>query len=137
MADARGVRPGRYGELPAACTALNQIQIAVQRLTVQAAMTGNRGLVHVAVALDPLTSAMQTLPEIREMADRMLAAEAEWLPQFAGTGQSPPGGRGCGVSGVRSSPHRAPAAVRMPRQERAVPDAPRTGRHTSRWSPRR
>jgi len=36
------------------------------------------------VALDPLTSAMQTLPKIREMVDAMLAAEAEWLPQFPG-----------------------------------------------------
>ena len=34
------------------------------------------------MALDPLTSAVQTLPKIHEMADRMLAAEAEWLPQF-------------------------------------------------------
>jgi len=34
------------------------------------------------VALDPLTSALLTLPQIHEMADRMLAAEAEWLPQF-------------------------------------------------------
>ena len=82
LADATGVRPGRYGELPPACAALNQVQIAEQRLTVQAAMTGSRQLVHAAVALDPLTSAVQTLPKIHEMADRMLAAEAEWLPQF-------------------------------------------------------
>jgi len=34
------------------------------------------------VALDPLTSAMSTLPKIAEMTDKMLAAEAEWLPQF-------------------------------------------------------
>jgi alpha-galactosidase len=84
LADARGIRPGRYGELPAACAALNEVQIAVQRLTVQAAMTGNRELVHAAVALDPLTSAVQTLPKIREMVEAMLAAEAEWLPQFSG-----------------------------------------------------
>ena len=52
-------------------------------LTVQAAMTGNRQLVHAAVALDPLTSSLLTLPQIHEMADRMLAAEAEWLPELA------------------------------------------------------
>ena len=46
-------------------------------------MTGDRQLVHAAVALDPLTSALLTLPQIHEMADRMLAAEARWLPQFA------------------------------------------------------
>jgi alpha-galactosidase len=85
VADARGVRPARYGALPLACAALNQVQIAVQRLTVQAAMTGDRELVHAAVALDPLTGAVQTLPRIREMVDRMLAAEAVWLPQFEGS----------------------------------------------------
>jgi len=82
VADRAGVRPVRYGALPPACAALNEVQIAVQRLTVRAAMTGSRKLVHAAVALDPLTSAMSTLPKIHEMADKMLAAEAEWLPQF-------------------------------------------------------
>jgi alpha-galactosidase len=78
-----GVHPIPYGTLPPACAALNQVQITVQRLAVQAAMTGDRDLVHAAVALDPLTSAVQTLPRIREMVDRMLEAEAGWLPQFA------------------------------------------------------
>lgn len=81
--DGNGVRPVRHGALPAACAALNNVQIAVQRLTVEAAMTGDRDLVHAAVALDPLTSAVQTLPKIHEMSDRMLEAEARWLPQFA------------------------------------------------------
>jgi alpha-galactosidase len=80
--DATGVHPVPYGTLPPACAALNQIQITVQRLAVEAAMTGDRRLVHAAVALDPLTSAVQTLPRIREMVDRMLEAEAGWLPQF-------------------------------------------------------
>lgn len=82
-ADGNGVRPLRYGSLPPACAALNNVQIAVQRLTVQAAMTGDRDLVHAAVALDPLTGAVLTLPQIHEMTDRMLEAEAPWLPQFA------------------------------------------------------
>jgi alpha-galactosidase len=81
--DGRGIRPIRYGALPAACAALNQVQITVQRLTVEAAMTGDRDLVHAAVALDPLTGAVQTLPKIHEMTDRMLEAEAPWLPRFA------------------------------------------------------
>jgi alpha-galactosidase len=83
-ADGNGVRPLQYGSLPPACAALNNVQIAVQRLTVEAAMTGDPHLVHTAVALDPLTSAVLTLPQIHEMTDRMLAAEAAWLPRFAG-----------------------------------------------------
>ena len=81
--DGNGPRALRYGALPAACAALNQLQIAGQRLTVEAAMTGDRDLVYAAVALDPLTSAVQTLPKIREMVDRMIDAEGPWLPRFA------------------------------------------------------
>ncbi|HEX9298749.1 MAG TPA: alpha-galactosidase [Actinomycetota bacterium] len=80
---ADGVRPVPYGTLPSACAALNEVQITVQRLAVEAAMTGDRDLVHAAVALDPLTGAVQTLPKIHEMVDRMLEAEERWLPQFA------------------------------------------------------
>jgi alpha-galactosidase len=82
VADGNGVRPRRYGSLPTACAALNQIQIAGQRLTVEAATTGNRDLVCAAVATDPLTSAMVSLPDIRTMVDRMLEAQSAWLPQF-------------------------------------------------------
>jgi alpha-galactosidase len=80
--DAVGVHPVPFGTLPPACAALNEVQINVQRLAVEAAMTGDRDLVHAAVALDPLTGAVQTLPKIHEMVDRMLEAEARWLPQF-------------------------------------------------------
>lgn len=85
LADANGVRPTRYGSLPAACAALNQVQITVQRLVVEAATTRNRDLIHAAVALDPLTSVLLTLPQIHEMTDRMFEAESRWLPRFAGT----------------------------------------------------
>jgi alpha-galactosidase len=83
--DDNGVRPLRYGSLPPACAALNNVQIAVQRLVVEAALTGDRDLVHPAVALDPLTSAVLTLPKIHEMVDRMFGAEARWLPRFVST----------------------------------------------------
>jgi alpha-galactosidase len=83
VADQNGVRPVRYGELPAACAALNNAQITVQRLVVEAASAGDRDLVHAAVALDPLTSAVLTLPQIHEMTERMFETEAQWLPRFA------------------------------------------------------
>jgi alpha-galactosidase len=37
-----------------------------------------------ACALDPLTAAVLTLGEIREMTSELLQAERDWLPQFAG-----------------------------------------------------
>jgi len=79
-----GVRPTGYGELPAACAALNTVQINVQRLVVRAALEGRRDLVYAAAALDPLTGALLTLPQIREMVDRLFAAHQPWLGQLAG-----------------------------------------------------
>src|SRR5450755_16628 len=90
LVDGNGVRPLRYGALPGACAALNTVQINVQRLIVEAGLTGNRTLVHTAMALDPLTGALLTLPEIRELTERMLDAHARWLPQFAPAGRAAP-----------------------------------------------
>jgi alpha-galactosidase len=78
-----GVRPVRHEGLPLACAALNTVQINVQRLAVEAALTGDRSLVHAAIALDPLTGALLSLPQIRAMVEEMFEAEAAWLPQFA------------------------------------------------------
>jgi len=82
LVDAMGVRAVRHPGLPLACAALNIVQVNVQRLAVEAALTGDRELVHAAIALDPLTGAVLTLPQARSMVDEMFAAEAEWLPQF-------------------------------------------------------
>ena len=83
VVDRLGVRPVRYGSLPAACAALNTVQVNVQRLAVRAALDGDRDLVYAAVALDPLSGALLTLPRIREMVDRMFAAERPWLGDLA------------------------------------------------------
>jgi alpha-galactosidase len=84
VVDRGGVRPLRHGPLPAACAALNSVQVNVQRLVVEAGLSGDRALVHLALALDPLTGAVLSLPSIRELTDRLLEAEACWLPQFDG-----------------------------------------------------
>ena len=49
--------------------------INVQRLTVEAAMTGDPEKIVQACALDPLTAAVLTLKEIRDMVADMLEAE--------------------------------------------------------------
>ncbi|MDI6827514.1 MAG: alpha-galactosidase [Armatimonadota bacterium] len=82
--DKMGLHPTVVGELPPQLAALNLTNIMVQGLAVQAALTGDPELAAQAVALDPLTSAVCTLYEAREMTREMLAAEAKWLPQFAG-----------------------------------------------------
>jgi alpha-galactosidase len=88
-ADRTGLHRTIVGELPPQCAALNLTNINVQRLAVLAAKTGNPETVVQACALDPLTSSVLTLKEIRDMVGEMLEAENEWLPQFAGKSLRP------------------------------------------------
>jgi alpha-galactosidase len=83
LVDGCGIQPTFVGALPPQLAALNRTNINVQELIVEAALSGDTDLVHQAVAVDPLTAAVCTLPEIRRMVDEMLDAEAAWLPQFA------------------------------------------------------
>lgn len=78
--DTAGVHPCYVGDLPASLAALNRSNIAVQQLTVQAVLTGDREAVYQAVALDPLTAAVLTLDESRRLTDELFAASAPWLP---------------------------------------------------------
>jgi alpha-galactosidase len=87
--DRMGLHPTVVGDLPLGCAAMNMSNVMVQGLTVEAAMTGDPELAFQAVAMDPLTSAVLTLKEIRDMTADMLEAEAQWLPQFKGCKLAP------------------------------------------------
>ncbi len=80
--DGQGLHPVRVGALPAALAGMNQSNVTVQTLAVEAALNGDPEALVAAVALDPLTSACCTLAEVREMVSEMLVAERQWLPQF-------------------------------------------------------
>jgi alpha-galactosidase len=82
--DRLGLHKTIVGNLPSQCAALNMSNINVQRLTVEAALAGDPEKIVQACALDPLSAAVLTLKEIRDMAADMLEAEKQWLPQFAG-----------------------------------------------------
>ena len=82
--DRTGIHKTFVGDLPSQCAALNLTNINVQRLAVEAGLSGDPERVVQACALDPLTGAKLTLKEIREMTAEMLEAESQWLPQFAG-----------------------------------------------------
>ncbi len=82
--DSRGLHPVRIGDLPIQCASLNQSNVTVQQLAVEAGLTGDPEYAMQAIAMDPLTSTVCTLREAREMTREMLRAEREWLPQFQG-----------------------------------------------------
>jgi alpha-galactosidase len=82
LVDGNGVQPVAVGSLPTVCAAVNARMVAVQELAVEGGLAGDPEKIQQAVAMDPLTGALLTLPRIRSMVDEMLRAEARWLPQF-------------------------------------------------------
>ena len=89
FADDTGLRPTFVGDLPPQCAALCLSNISVQTLAAEAALTGDPERLVQAVAMDPLTGAVCTLGEIREMCSAMLEAQRLWLPLFAGRSVAP------------------------------------------------
>ena len=81
--DRNGINIPRVGDLPLACAATLMSSINVQRMAVKAAVEGNLTLLKQAVLHDPLTAAVCNPPEIWQMVDDMLVAQAQWLPQYA------------------------------------------------------
>jgi alpha-galactosidase len=82
LVDGNGIQPVKVGELPAQLAALNRAKINVQSLVVEATLTGDTEAIVHAVMLDPLTAAVCTLDQIREMVAEMFEAQKHWLPQF-------------------------------------------------------
>lgn len=82
FADKEGFHPTYIGDLPKQCAAMNMSNITAQDLAADAAIKGDIELAFWAIAMDPLTSAVCTLKEIRDMVNEMFLAEKEWLPQF-------------------------------------------------------
>jgi alpha-galactosidase len=86
--DANGITPGWVGELPMQCAATCRVSIGVQEMAVEAALTGDRELVKLAVLHDPLTGAVCNTEEVWAMCDDMFEALAPWMPQFNGEGRT-------------------------------------------------
>lgn len=82
LVNGNGIQPTKIGNVPPQLAALNRTNINVQELIVEASLTGSTEAVYHAVMLDPLTSAVCTLDQIRSMVGEMLAAQKQWLPQF-------------------------------------------------------
>ena len=84
FADDTGLHPTFVGDLPPQCAALCMSNVNSQILTADAALNSDTERIVQAVAMDPLTSAVLTLQEARDMCTEMLEAERQWLPHFAG-----------------------------------------------------
>jgi alpha-galactosidase len=82
VADGNGITPVRFGALPSHMAHVCASNIAMQDLAATAAVERDREVAVQSLLLDPLTRAVLTPGEIREMTDRLFEAEAAYLPGY-------------------------------------------------------
>jgi alpha-galactosidase len=81
-ADLQGFSPVPVGALPPQCAVLTNVSVAVEEMAVDACLTGDPLGVFHAVAHDPLSAAVLSLAEIRQMVNEMLEKNRDYLPTF-------------------------------------------------------
>jgi alpha-galactosidase len=81
--DRTGIHFPVVGDLPLACAATCSVSARVQQMGVEAAVHGDALLLKQAMLHDPLVGAVCNPEEVWQMADEMMVAQAQWLPQYA------------------------------------------------------
>jgi alpha-galactosidase len=87
--DRSGATPLAAGALPAQCAALNSAFLSVVDLTVRAAVEGRPEHVRHALMADPNTAATLPVDRIWALADAMVAAHGDLLPESLRTSLAP------------------------------------------------
>jgi alpha-galactosidase len=82
LVDRKGVQPTYFGSLPTHLAALDQQHMAFHDLVATAVLEEDREAAVHALMVDPLTAAVCSLEEIRQMFDEMVEAERDYLPEF-------------------------------------------------------
>jgi alpha-galactosidase len=82
LVDGTGVWPVHVGALPRQCAAYIGPAVDAQALTVQAALNEDREAIYHAVMQDPQVQVALDLDATWRMTDELIAAEAEWLPDW-------------------------------------------------------
>jgi alpha-galactosidase len=80
--DKGGLHPVHVGALPPQLVAMNHISVMVEEMAVEAALTGDPTLVFQSLLYDPLTAAVLSMAEIKDMVNEMLLQNKDYLPQF-------------------------------------------------------
>jgi len=82
FATRQALQPVQVGDLPRSVQPLTAITVASEEMAVEAALLGDPELVYQACAYDPLTAAVLSLGETRDMVKEMLAKNEPHLPTF-------------------------------------------------------
>jgi alpha-galactosidase len=82
LVDRAGFHPIHVGALPPETALLTQLSSGIEELAIQASLEGDPTLVYRAICHDPLTAAVLSLAEIREMVNELFEQHKDYLPQF-------------------------------------------------------
>jgi alpha-galactosidase len=81
LVDSAGFAPIAIGPLPELLRGVTEVHCHVQKMTLEAALSGNRKLALEALMLDPLCAKLAP-SQIRKMGLDLMEATREYLPQF-------------------------------------------------------
>jgi alpha-galactosidase len=82
LVDKNGITPCHFGSLPPQLAALNQTHMAAHELVVTSLLKSDREAALHALMLDPLTAAVCSLEEIRNLFNEMYQAECKFIRAF-------------------------------------------------------
>lgn len=82
FANKRGLTPVHVGPLPEQLAILINTSARCEELAVEGCMEGDPRKIFHACLYDPLTAAVCSMEEIRQMVEKMFESQKEWLPQF-------------------------------------------------------
>ena len=82
LVDHNGVTPTRVGKLPSQLAALMRTNIGVQEMVVNAVLEQDRNHIYHAAMLDPHTSSVLDIRQIRAMVDELIEAHRDYLPEY-------------------------------------------------------
>ena len=83
LVDRAGFQPMHVGALPAECALLTGLSSGIEELAIQGSLAGDPTMIYRAIAHDPLSAAVLSLAEIRQMTNEMFAQYKDYLPQFS------------------------------------------------------
>ncbi|MDR1024774.1 MAG: alpha-glucosidase/alpha-galactosidase, partial [Treponema sp.] len=83
LASIRGLEAIKIGKLPDQLVALVHTSSICEELAVEGSLQGDPRKVYQAVAFDPLSSAVLGIQEIKQMTEKMLRQNKDYLPQFS------------------------------------------------------
>ncbi len=82
LVDSKGIQPTHFGSLPTQLANLDQQHMAFHDLVATAVLEKDREAAVHALMVDPLTAAVCSLAEIRQLFEEMVKAQQDYLPEF-------------------------------------------------------